>query len=56
MNASGIDARRMDVHQIIRAWARLHEAEFDRPADYMGMYRIAPDFETFLKSLYTEPY
>lgn len=55
LTAAGIDARRFSVHDIIRGWARLHEATFDRPADYMGMYRMAPTFADFLRSLQKVP-
>jgi SMI1 / KNR4 family (SUKH-1) len=47
----GIDASRFSVHDIIRGWARLHPSEFDRPPDYMGMYRMADSFADFLRSL-----
>ncbi len=53
--AAGSDSRRYSVHDIIRGWARLHENSFDRPADYMGMYRIAPSFADFLRSLQKVP-
>ncbi len=55
LDESGIDARRFSVHDIIRGWARLHADRFDRPADYMGMYRIAPSFADFLRSLQKGP-
>ncbi len=55
LEAAGIDARRFSVHDIIRAWARLHANEFDRPSDYMGMYRLAPTFGDFLRSLQKVP-
>lgn len=51
VEGAGGDARHMTVHDIIRSWARLHEAEFDRPADYVGMYRMAETFEQFLRDL-----
>jgi len=51
----GID-RGGSVHDIIRDWARLHAAEFDRPPDYVGMYRIAASFDDFLRSLRAVPY
>lgn len=54
--AAGIDSRRFSVHDIVRAWARLHEGGFDRPADYMGMYRMAPTFADFLRSLQKVPF
>ena len=54
--ALGVDMRRLSVHDIIRAWARLHADRFDRPADYMGMYRMAPTFGDFLRSLQRVPY
>ena len=53
--APGVDVRRLSVHDIIRAWARLHADRFDRPPDYMGMYRIAPTFADFLRSLHRVP-
>ena len=51
LEAKGADGRRLSVHDIIRGWARLHADQFDRPADYMGMYRMAPTFAAFLHSL-----
>ncbi len=56
IEAQGIDANTLSVHGIIREWARLHPEKCDRPADYMGMYRIAPSFEAFLKGLIKVPY
>ena len=52
LEAKGADGRRLSVHDIIRGWARLHADQFDRPADYMGMYRMAPTFAEFLRSLH----
>lgn len=54
--APGVDVRRLSVHDIIREWARLHADRFDRPPDYMGMYRMAPTFGDFLRSLQRVPY
>jgi hypothetical protein len=51
IDSAGIDASRFSVHDIIRGWARLHASKFDRPPDYMGMYRIADSFADFLRSL-----
>lgn len=51
VDRSGVDASRFSVHDIIRAWARLHSSRWDRPADYMGMYRIADSFADLLRSL-----
>jgi hypothetical protein len=48
---SGVNASQFSVHDIIRTWARLHAARWDRPPDYMGMYRIAASFKSFLSSL-----
>ena len=56
IEAKGIDANTLSVHGIIREWARLHPEKCDRPADYMGMYRIAPTFEAFIKGLIKVPY
>jgi hypothetical protein len=56
LEAAGIDANRLSVHGILREWARRHPDRFDRPADYMGMYRIAPSFSDFLRALYQVPY
>jgi hypothetical protein len=51
IDRAGIDASRFSVHDIIRGWARLHPSDFDRPPDYMGMYRMADSFADFLRSL-----
>jgi SMI1 / KNR4 family (SUKH-1) len=51
LDREGIDARRLSVHDIIRGWARLHASRWDRPPDYMGMYRMADSFADFLRSL-----
>jgi hypothetical protein len=51
IDREGIDASRFSVHDIIRGWARLHASQFDRPPDYMGMYRMADSFADFLRSL-----
>ena len=51
LTAKGADGRRLSVHDIIRGWARLHADQFDRPPDYMGMYRMASTFAEFLRSL-----
>jgi hypothetical protein len=56
LTAAGKNTRTMSVHDIIRDWARLHASELDRPADYMGMYRMAPSFADFLRSLQQVPY
>jgi len=56
LDAAGIDARRFSVHDIIRGWARLHADRFDRPSDYMGMYKMAPTFADFLRSLHRVPH
>jgi len=56
LDARGTDARRLSVHGIIRGWARLHANELDRPADYMGCYRMAASFEHFLRLLRQVPY
>ena len=56
LDAAGHDARRASVHGIIRGWARLHADRFDRPPDYMGMYRMASSFGDFLRSLKKVPY
>jgi hypothetical protein len=48
---AGLSVRQLSVHDIIREWARHHSEELDRPADYMGMYRMAPSFTEFLRSL-----
>lgn len=56
LDAAGLNTRRLSVHDIIRAWARRHAENFDRPPDYMGMYRIAPSFADFLRALHQIPY
>ena len=56
LDAAGLDTRRFSVHDIIREWARRHADRFDRPPDYMGMYRIAPSFADFLRALHQVPY
>ena len=56
IDRTGIDASRFSVHDIIRGWARLHATQFDRPPDYMGMYRMADSFADFLRSLRRVPY
>lgn len=56
IDRTGIDASRFSVHDIIRGWARLHASQFDRPPDYMGMYRMADSFADFLRSLRRVPY
>ena len=56
LEAKGIEANTLSVHGIIREWARMHPEKCDRPADYMGMYRIAPTFEAFIKGLIKVPY
>jgi len=56
LDAAGLDTRRFSVHDIIREWARRHAERFDRPPDYMGMYRIAPSFADFLRTLHQVPY
>jgi len=56
LEAAGIPTRRLSVHGIVREWARRHAETFDRPPDYMGMYRMAPSFADFLRSLYRVPY
>ena len=56
LEAAGIPTRRLSVHGIVREWARRHAETFDRPPDYMGMYRMAPSFADFLRSLYRIPY
>jgi hypothetical protein len=56
LDAAGLDTRRLSVHGIVRAWARRHAERFDRPPDYMGMYRIAPSFAAFLRALHQVPY
>lgn len=47
----GIDTREFSIHDVIRAWARLHSARWDRPPEYMGMYRMAASFTELLLSL-----
>jgi len=56
LEVAGIPTRRLSVHGIVREWARRHAETFDRPPDYMGMYRMAPSFADFLRSLYRVPY
>jgi hypothetical protein len=56
LEAKGADKRRLSVHDIIRGWARLHADQLNRPADYMGMYRMAPSFTEFLRSLHRVSY
>lgn len=56
LTAAGHDVRTLSVHGLIRGWARLHPERFDRPPDYMGMYRMAPTFADFLRSLEPIPY
>ena len=56
LEAAGLHTRRFSAHDIIREWARRHAESFDRPPDYMGMYRMAPSFADFLRSLYRIPY
>lgn len=51
IDREGIDASHFSVHDIIRGWARLHASQFDRPPEYMGMYRMADSFADFLRSL-----
>lgn len=51
LEASGLDTQRYSIHDIIREWARLHAERFDRPADYMGMYRMAASFGDFIRAL-----
>jgi SMI1-KNR4 cell-wall len=51
IDREGIDASRFSVQDIVRGWARLHASQFDRPPDYMGMYRMADSFADFLRSL-----
>lgn len=53
---AGVDTLRMNVHAIVREWARRHEHDFDRPPDYVGMYRIADSFRGFLNALEGLPY
>jgi SMI1 / KNR4 family (SUKH-1) len=48
---AGADTSSFSIHDVIRAWARLHAARWDRPPDYMGMYRMADSFKDFLLSL-----
>lgn len=55
-DTGSIDARGLSVHDIIRGWARLHADRFDRPPDYMGMYKMTPTFADFLRSLHRVPY
>jgi hypothetical protein len=47
----GVDTRGFSIHDVIRSWARLHSARWDRPPEYMGMYRMADSFTEFLLSL-----
>lgn len=56
LEQQGVATRRSSAHDIIRGWARLHQDRWDRPADYMGMYRIAPSFAEFLRALQRVPY
>lgn len=56
LQAQGHDTDRMSIHDWIRAWARHHPRRFDRPPDYMGMYRMATTFSDFLRSLEPVPY
>lgn len=56
LDAAGRGSPTASVHDIIRGWARLHADRFDRPPDYMGMYRIAPSFADFLRALHRVPY
>lgn len=56
LNDAGLDASNLSVHDIIREWARIHPAVCDRPADYMGMYRMAASFADYLRSLHRVPY
>lgn len=56
IDPTGRSTRRFSVHDIVREWARRHAENFDRPPDYMGMYRMAPSFADFLRSLYRIPY
>ena len=56
LEASGVDTRRMSPHDIIRHWSRNNGIMYDRPPEYMGMYRMSPSFEQFLRSLRQEPY
>lgn len=48
---SGVNVENLSIHEIIRSWARLHAERWDRPPDYMGMYRMADSFKHFLLSL-----
>jgi hypothetical protein len=56
LERAGVDTHRMTVHDIVREWARRHPEVVDRPADYMGMYRIAASFAEFLRALKPAPY
>lgn len=56
LSNAGVDASGFSVHDIIRGWARIHPASCDRPADYMGMYRMAASFADYLRSLRRVPY
>ena len=51
LEARGANGRRLSAQDIIRGWTRLHADQFDRPPDYMGMYRMAPTFADFLRCL-----
>lgn len=51
LEAKGANGRRLSAQDIIRGWTRLHADQFDRPPDYMGMYRMAPTFADFLRCL-----
>ncbi|MCA9675227.1 MAG: SMI1/KNR4 family protein [Myxococcales bacterium] len=56
LDAAGEATRGMSVHDMIRAWARLHRSELDRSPDYVGMYRLAPTFSDLMRSLVHEPF
>ena len=56
IEAKRIDANTLSIHGIVRECARLHPEKCDRPADYMGMYRIVSTFEAFIKGLIKVPY
>lgn len=56
LDDAGVDTSRFSVHDIIREWARRHPEACDRPADYMGMYRIAASFTDYLRALRRVPY
>lgn len=56
LDASGVNTRRMSPHDVIRYWSRSNGGTYDRPPDYMGMYRMSPSFEEFLRSLRQQPY